>query len=236
MPRATVTRRFSKNKSGDFAIATFALPHITSRWKFSTHNTLVRSRNDLAKNGTYTREGAKRQESPMSTSIVARSVKTSRLPRYICKFRNSKKLRAVQFNEKLLAKPTHGSFKVWSCSPQRHFETVTISSEYRDGCKARFQCILMVVVNQVSSVFWETLGKGWESSQNTLKRLNLLIRKMNFLRLFEYVVYFVDDGNSFLFSPTMISVASFHGTDDEKILLLKRLNNIFHLYYDRRYT
>jgi len=37
------------------------------------------------------------------------------------------------------------------------------SSKYRDGLKARLQCILVVVMQRGTTVFWETAGKIWET-------------------------------------------------------------------------
>ena len=54
------------------------------------------------------------------------------------------------------------------------WETVTILSGNRYGCKATFKCILMVVVKRVFTAFLEAVWKFWETasvSQNTKKAL-----------------------------------------------------------------
>ena len=50
--------------------------------------------------------------------------------------------------------------------------TATVLSEYQVGRKARFPRILMLVVYRFSTLFWETVGKLWDSvsvSQKSLK-------------------------------------------------------------------
>jgi len=52
------------------------------------------------------------------------------------------------------------AFKVWPCWPQRHLRDSNYFLWIRgERGKSRFQCILVVVVKRLSTVFWESVGK-----------------------------------------------------------------------------
>jgi len=65
----------------------------------------------------------------------------------------------VSHTYKILFNPSEFSQVLTLLTANTFSETATVTSEYRDVCKSRFWCILMVVVKRVYAVFLEAVGK-----------------------------------------------------------------------------